>query len=61
MDTNSTYKKKELVSFIIDSLRVESKDNSSWEDLPNCVGSYKCLYKLNKTILIKIYECLMQL
>ena len=58
---NASYKKSELVSFIQMELQERTQNNLSWKDLPSCDESYRCLRKLNKVILIKIYECLMQL
>jgi len=59
--TNAMYRKKELVGFIIKRLKKLSINNESWKGLPDCDESYLCLKKLNKTMLIKIHECLMAL
>ena len=60
-ELNARYKKSELVKFTKKELQERSEDNTSWRGLPNCDESYKCLNKLNKAVLIKIYECLMAL
>jgi len=60
-DINAKYRKKELVKFITEDLKERTVGSTSWEGLPDCDESYLCLNKLNKTILIKIYECLMGL
>lgn len=58
-ELNKRYRKWKLVELITETLQTMSRKTSSWEGLPNCDESYKCLKKLNKTVLIKIYECLM--
>jgi len=61
MDINNKYRKKELIKFVTEYLKSRTVDNLSWEKLPDCNESYLCLKRLNKTILIKIYECLLAL
>ena len=58
---NAQYQKKQLIKLITEDLKQRTVGSTSWEGLPDCDESYLCLNKLNKTILIKIYECLMGL
>jgi len=58
-ELNKQYQKSKLVEYITEMLQTMSKKNPSWNGLPNCDESYKCLNKLNKVVLIKLYECLM--
>ena len=61
MGPNAQYQKKDLAKHITNILKEETICSESWKGLPNCDESYLCLKRLNKTILIKIYESLMQL
>ncbi len=58
---NAKYRREDLVRHITEFLKVETIGNEGWKGLPDDDLSYWSLKRLNKTMLIKIYECFMQL